>query len=79
MTAAAHARFSITRTGLDAWLKEAYPDIRLTSEDCSGTPVDVCAHIDLRPEAEGGAMAVDIVVRYGEDSPAVVDFSAYDV
>ncbi|MET7778133.1 hypothetical protein ABZT28_20460 [Streptomyces sp. NPDC005388] len=51
------ARFTITRTDLDAWLKEAYPGTRLTSENCSGTPVDVCAHIDLHPEAEGGAMA----------------------
>ncbi|QDN75465.1 hypothetical protein FNV64_07460 [Streptomyces sp. S1A1-7] len=73
------ARFTITRTDLDAWLKEAYPGTRLTSEYCSGTPVDVCAHIDLHPEAEGGAMAVDLTVQYGEDSTAVVDFSAYDV
>ncbi|MFE2485651.1 hypothetical protein ACFXGR_20605 [Streptomyces mirabilis] len=41
--------------------------------------MDVCAHIDLHPEAEGGAMAVDITAQYGEDSTAVVDFSAYDV
>lgn len=73
------ARFTITRADLDAWPKEAYPGTRLTSEYCSGTPVDVCAHIDLHPEAEGGAMAVDITVQYGEDSTAVVDFSAYDV
>lgn len=73
------ARFTITRTDLDAWLKEAYPGTRLTSENCSGTPADVCAHIDLHPEAAGGAMAVDIAVQYGKDSTAVVDFSAYDV
>ncbi|MFF2426297.1 hypothetical protein [Streptomyces mirabilis] len=73
------ARFTITRTDLGAWLKEAYPGTRLTSEYCSGTSVDVCAHIDLHPEAEGGAMAVDLTMQYGEDSTAVVDFSAYDV
>jgi hypothetical protein len=72
-------RFTITRTDLDAWLKKAYPGTRLTSEDCLGAPVDACAHIELDPPADGGAMAIDISVRYGKGSTAVVDFEPFDV
>jgi hypothetical protein len=71
--------FTITRTDLDAWLDEAYPGTRLTSEDCLGAPADACAHIELNPPADGGAMAIDVSVRYGKDSTAVVDFEPFDV
>ncbi|MFF7215946.1 hypothetical protein ACFZAU_36320 [Streptomyces sp. NPDC008238] len=55
------------------------PGTRLTVEDCLGGPADACAHVDLNPPADGGAMAVDIIVRYGGNSTAVVDFEPFDV
>ncbi|MET8413296.1 hypothetical protein ABZV34_35520 [Streptomyces sp. NPDC005195] len=73
------ARFTLTRADLGTWLKEAYPGTVLTSEACLGEPLDACAHIDLNPAADGGAMAIDMDVQYGKDSTAVVDFWAYDV
>jgi hypothetical protein len=72
-------RFTITRTDLNRWLKEAYPGTKPTSEDCWGEPADSCAHIELNPPADGGAVAINISVRYGKDSTAVVDFEPFDV
>ena len=73
------ARFTMTRTDLDAWLKGTYPGAELTSEDCTGGSADACAHIELSPPAEGGATAIDIRVRYGKDLTAVVEFVPFDV
>ncbi|MFD7873680.1 hypothetical protein ACFV5G_06045 [Streptomyces sp. NPDC059766] len=73
-------RFTIGRPKLDAWLKESYPGTRLTAQECGGEPeTDVCAHIELNPPAEGGAVAIDIGVRYTDASTAVVEFSPFDV
>lgn len=73
-------RFTIARTGLDTWLKETYPHTDLTSEAClDEEPANACAHIELNPAADGGAMVVDVDVRYGEDSTAIVDLTLYDV
>ncbi|MFG2949113.1 hypothetical protein [Streptomyces adustus] len=73
-------RFTIARTKLDAWLKESYPGTRLTAQECDGDPsADVCAHIELNPHAQGGAVAIDIGVRYTDASTAVVEFAPFDV
>ncbi|MER5601625.1 hypothetical protein [Streptomyces sp. NPDC002265] len=73
-------RFTIARPKLDAWLKESYPGTRLTAQECGGEPAtDVCAHIELNPPAHGGAVAIDIGVRYAAASTAVVEFSPFDV
>ncbi|MGW2823229.1 hypothetical protein ACWC24_19910 [Streptomyces sp. NPDC001443] len=73
-------RFTIARTKLDAWLKESYPGTRLTAAECDGDPsAGVCAHIELNPPADGGAVAIDISVRYAANSTAVVEFAPFDV
>ncbi|MFH8533778.1 hypothetical protein ACH4GE_35825 [Streptomyces tendae] len=71
-------RFRIPRSGLDTWLAEAYPGLRMTSP-CPGSPEHggACGHVDLAPPADGGAVAIDVVVEYEKNDTALVHFRPF--
>ncbi|MEU5697644.1 hypothetical protein [Streptomyces aurantiacus] len=70
-------RFRISRTGLDAWLADTYPDMKLDST-CVEDDADRCGHLDLHPYAEGGAVALELTVRDESDGSALVHFKPFN-
>lgn len=72
--------FRIARTDFDAWLAATYPGTALSQDLCHPDTVDACAHVELKPPAVGGAMAIDITVQYeGDGETALVHFQPFDV
>lgn len=71
-------RFRIRREGLAAWLDEAYPEMSMSST-CADEQADRCGHLDLDPYAKGGAVGIDLTVRYEKGRDALVSFRPFDV
>ncbi|MDT0436191.1 MULTISPECIES: hypothetical protein [Streptomyces] len=69
-------RFRIGRADLDTWLDDAYPGLRMSGTCADGT-ADRCGHADLHPYAKGGAVAVDLSVRY-EGDEALVSYRPFN-
>ncbi|MDQ0779368.1 hypothetical protein QF026_007834 [Streptomyces aurantiacus] len=70
-------RFRISKTGLDAWLADTYPDMKLDSA-CVEDDADRCGHLDLHPYVEGGAVALELTVRDESDGSALVHFKPFN-